>query len=68
MPQLHAFSFYHAIHGKQSKRPGLNFINILRTAFTLADPKSVKDTDDLNVFFMLLGSKRIKAVCRTLVN
>jgi hypothetical protein len=22
--------------------PGLNFINVLRTAFTLADPKSVK--------------------------
>jgi len=24
--------------------PGVNFINILRTAFTLVDPKSVKNT------------------------
>jgi len=24
--------------------PGLNFINVLRTAFTLVDPKSVKNT------------------------
>ncbi len=27
--------------------PGLNFINVLCTAFTLVDPKSVKDTEDL---------------------
>jgi len=35
--------------------PGLNFINVLRTAFTRADPKSVKDTDDLTVFFCAFG-------------
>jgi len=35
--------------------PGLNFINVLRTAFTLTDPESVKDTDDLTVFFYPLG-------------
>jgi hypothetical protein len=29
---------------------GVNFINILSTAFTHADPESVKDTDDLTVF------------------
>ncbi len=29
---------------------GVNFINILCTAFAQADPTSVKDTDDLIVF------------------
>jgi hypothetical protein len=35
---------------------GINFTNILRTAFTRADPKSAKKTDDFIVFFALLGS------------
>ncbi len=48
-------------------RPGLNFINVLCTAFTPADPKSIKDTNDLTVFFMLLGSTCTKAAHRTLV-
>ncbi len=49
--------------------PGLNFINILRTAFTLIDPKSVikRDTDDLTVFFTLSGSTSAKAVRRMLM-
>ncbi len=47
--------------------PGLNFINVLRTAFTLIDPKRVKKTDDLTVFFTLLGSTSVKAVPRTLM-
>jgi hypothetical protein len=49
--------------------PGVNFVNVLCTAFMLSDPKSVKDTDDLTVFFMLLGSgsTSVKAVCRTLM-
>jgi len=38
----------------------LNFINILRTAFTLADPKSVKKTVKLSIFFTLLGSTSVK--------
>jgi hypothetical protein len=29
----------------------VNFINALRTAFTRADPKSVKDTDDLTASY-----------------
>jgi len=48
-------------------RPGLNFINVLRTAFTLSDPKSVKDTYDLTVFFTLSGSTSVKAAHKTLV-
>jgi hypothetical protein len=33
----------------------MDFTNILRAAFTLADPKSAKKTDALTVFFALLG-------------
>ncbi len=40
---------------------GLNFINIIHTAFTLVDPKSVKDTDDLTVFFTL--SQKLYVEC-----
>ncbi len=29
---------------KKGRDPGLNFINVLRTAFMLVDPKSVKNT------------------------
>ena len=35
--------------------PGLNFINILRTAFTLVDPKSVKNTLKSSVSFYAFG-------------
>jgi len=38
--------------------PGVNFINVLHTTFTLVDPESVKKIDNLTVFFMLLGSAR----------
>jgi len=44
--------------------PGLNFINVLRTAFTRAEEEV---TDDLTVFFTLLGSTSIKASRKTLV-
>ncbi len=46
---------------------GLNFINVLHTAFALVDPKSVKDTDDLTIIFTLLGSTGAKAVHRILM-
>jgi len=46
---------------------GLNFINILHIAFTSADPKSVKNTDNLTVFFTLLDSTCVKAVHRMLM-
>jgi len=50
-----------------SRRSSVNFINNLRTAFTLLDPKSGKKIYNLTVFFMLLGSVRVKAVRKTLV-
>jgi len=40
---------------------GVNFTNVLRAAFALADPKSAKGTVKLSVFFVLLGSARVKA-------
>jgi len=46
---------------------GLNFINVLLTAFTLIDPKSIKRHWWLNCIFTLLGSTRAKAVQRTLM-
>ena len=46
---------------------GVNFTNVLRAAFTRADPKSAKKLLNLTVFFALLGSLRGKAARRTLV-
>ncbi len=45
----------------------MDFTNILLEAFTRADPKSVKNTDDLTVFFALLESAQIKALGKTLL-
>ncbi len=47
--------------------PGVNFINVLRTAFVLIDPESVKKIDNLTVFFTLLGSAGVQGVRRTLM-
>ncbi len=41
---------------------GVNFINVLRTAFTHADPNSVKRYWQLNWNFTLWGSACVKAV------
>jgi hypothetical protein len=46
---------------------GVNFTNVLRTAFTLVDLKSVKKIENLTVFFTLLGSAHVKAARRPLV-
>ncbi len=51
---------------RTSGLPVVNFINVLRKAFKSADPKSVKKTVKLSIFFMLLGSMSIKAVRRML--
>ncbi len=40
---------------------GVNFINVLRAAFTRADPKCVKMRDKLSIFSVLLGPKSVKA-------
>jgi len=47
--------------------PAIDFINILCTAFAPADPESIKDTDDLTVFFTLSKSSSVKAARKTLV-
>jgi len=49
------------------KQFGVDFINILRAAFTFKDPKSVKNTIKPSVFFVLLGSAGIKASHKMLV-
>jgi hypothetical protein len=46
---------------------GLNFINVLRTAFTPVAPKSVRIQSSSQYLFTLLGSTSAKAVCKTLV-
>ena len=61
-------------------RYGVNFTNaqraaftssfyeqLLRAAFTSADPKSSNKLLNLTGFFVLLGSVRVKVACRTLV-
>ncbi len=49
------------------KKSGLNFINVLRTAFTHADPESVRIQSNPQYLFTLLGSAHVKAVRRTLM-
>jgi len=48
------------------QRQGDNF-NVLRAAFTLIDPKSIKNTVKSSVSFMLSESAHVKAVRRTLM-
>jgi hypothetical protein len=50
------------LKSENSQKPGLNFINVLCTAFTLADPKNIKKTVKLSIFFTLLRSTSVKAV------
>jgi len=44
--------------------PSVNFINILQAALTHTDPERAKKTDNLTVFFVLLGSSCTKAARR----
>ena len=47
--------------------PGFNFINVLRTAFTLVGPKNVRIQSSSQYLFTLLGSTGAKAALRTLM-
>jgi len=49
------------------RKPGVNFINVLRAAFALADPESAKKTVKLSVFFALSGSALAKAAPKMLL-
>ena len=44
--------------------PGVNFTNILLTAFTRTDPKSAKKDSQVKQLFVALGSACVKAVCK----
>jgi len=46
---------------------GLKFINVLHEAFMFEDPKSIKKTVKLSIFFALSGSARVIATHRTLM-
>jgi len=47
--------------------PGVNFTNIFTLSFYARRSRKRKKTDDLTVFFMLLGTASVKAVHRTLM-
>jgi len=46
---------------------GINFINFLQAFIALADPENMKKSDNLAVFFVLLGSAHVKAACKMLM-
>jgi len=51
---------------RQRQSPArINFTNIFMHSFCSRRSRKCKKTDDLTVFFMLLGSARVKAVRRT---
>ncbi len=58
-------------YGQRTKNnlssPGVDFINVRRTAFLLVGPKSVRIQSSSQNFFTLLGSTSVKAVGRTLM-
>jgi len=62
---LNIVSIFHIFFAKTHL--GVDFTNILRAAFTCADPKSAKKTVKLNSFIALLVSAHVKAACKTLV-
>ncbi len=47
--------------------PGLDFINVLRTAFTPVAPQSIRTQSSCQYLFTLWGSTSVKAVRRTLM-
>jgi len=50
------------MRARQQMMSRVNFINIQQAAYAHADPKSVKKTDNLTVFFALSGSMRAKVL------
>ena len=47
--------------------PEVDFTNVLHVSFVFEDGKSIKNRDDLTVFFMLSGSMSVKALPKTLM-
>jgi len=54
-------------HENDIKAAGVNIINVLLAAFAYEDPKSIEKTDNLTVFFALLGSVCVNAARRMLM-
>jgi hypothetical protein len=52
---------------QKATQSGLDFINVLRTAFTPVVPQSVRTQSSCQYLFMLLGPTSLKAVRRTLM-
>jgi hypothetical protein len=52
---------------RQTWRPGLNFINVLSTAFTRVDPESVRIQSNPQYLFTFLGSTYAKAARKMLM-
>jgi len=50
-----------------SRPRGVNFINVLRAAFTRPDPKWAKRQSSHQCLFALLGPTRVKASCKMLM-
>jgi len=51
----------------QKEGSEVDFTNVLREAFMLVDPKSIKNIDNLTVIFMHLGLACIKDAYKTLM-
>jgi hypothetical protein len=49
------------------EQAGVNFTNILHKAFKQQRSQKHKNTVKPSVFYVLLGSARLKAACRTLI-
>ncbi len=66
---LYFFTLLGSTHVEAAQRalvkltPGVNFINVLRTAFALVAPKSVRIQSCCQYLFTLLGSTSAKAAC-----
>ncbi len=52
---------------RKKERRGVNFINVIRTAFAHVDPKSVKRYGGFDLILTLLGDTSVKALRRTLM-
>jgi len=56
---------YDKPNATKKHQPGLNFTNIFTLSFYARRSQKHKKTDNLSVFFTLLGSTHVKAVRRT---
>jgi len=63
----HIFNFCWNFSSEKSSSSGLDFINVLRTAFTPVVPQSVRAQSSCQYLFTLLGPTSVKAVRRTLM-